>query len=207
LTLHLTVIAKEPIVGLVKTRLCPPFTHEQAAELAQACLADTFDAVLAEVGLRRDVRAVALIDGEPGAWIPSGVEVVDQRGDGLAERLANGFDDLGTGVIIGMDTPGCGRWLGDALDAVRAGVDTIGLTVDGGYWGIGLASIDRSVFDDVPMSTTSTGVAQLRRLHRCGRPVRLLPMVHDLDTVDDIDAVRLDVPRGNLARFAAQLHT
>ncbi len=205
MTLHLSVIAKEPLTGLVKTRMSPPFTHDQAAELAQACLADTFDAVLAEVDRHADVRAVALIDGATGAWIPGGVDVIDQRGAGLAERLANGFDDLGPGVIIGMDTPGCGRWLGSALAAVRAGVDTIGLTVDGGYWAIGLASIDRSVFVDVPMSTTSTGVAQLRRLHHLGRQVRLLPMVHDLDTVDDIVHVRREAPDGEVAAFSKQV--
>jgi uncharacterized protein len=205
MTLHLTVIAKEPLSGSVKTRLCPPFTHEQAAALARACLSDTFDAVLAEVGRQCDVRATALIDGEVGSWIPDGVDVIDQRGEGLAERLANGFDDLGPGVIIGMDTPGCDRWLAAALGAVMAGVDTIGLTVDGGYWAIGLASVDRSVFDSVPMSTTSTGIAQLRRLHRCGRQVRLLPMVHDLDTVDDIAVVARGAPHGRVGAFASRV--
>jgi hypothetical protein len=37
----LLVIAKQPVPGRVKTRLVPPCTHEQAAALAEAALADT----------------------------------------------------------------------------------------------------------------------------------------------------------------------
>ncbi|MGW1551908.1 glycosyltransferase, partial [Streptomyces sp. NPDC002346] len=37
----LLVIAKEPLPGLVKTRLTPPFTPAEAAQLAEAALRDT----------------------------------------------------------------------------------------------------------------------------------------------------------------------
>jgi uncharacterized protein len=39
------VLAKEPVPGRVKTRLCPPCTAAQAAQLAEAALADTLEAV------------------------------------------------------------------------------------------------------------------------------------------------------------------
>jgi hypothetical protein len=42
----LLVIAKQPVPGRVKTRLVPPFTHEQAAALAEAALADTLHTTL-----------------------------------------------------------------------------------------------------------------------------------------------------------------
>ncbi|MYW30066.1 glycosyltransferase, partial [Streptomyces sp. SID2119] len=44
---ELLVIAKEPVPGRVKTRLCPPFSPAEAAELAAAALADTLETVLA----------------------------------------------------------------------------------------------------------------------------------------------------------------
>jgi glycosyltransferase A (GT-A) superfamily protein (DUF2064 family) len=40
----LVVIAKAPVAGRVKTRLTPPCTPAQAAELARAALRDTLDA-------------------------------------------------------------------------------------------------------------------------------------------------------------------
>lgn len=203
--MHLTIIAKAPEPGRVKTRLCPPCTVEQAAEIAAAALADTMAAVDATVADGRwagRVRRVMLLDGQPGRWIPDPYDVVPQHGMGLAERLANGFDELGPGVIVGMDTPAAGRWLGDAMGAVSAGSDVIGLASDGGYWVIGLATTDRRVFDGIPMSESHTGIAQVRRLHRLGRPVRMLPMTRDLDDVADLLAhARSDDP-GRLAAVA-----
>jgi len=119
--MHLTIIAKTPEPGRVKTRLCPPCTAKQAAEIAAAALADTVDAIDATVGVSPWVglvRRVLLLDGRADEWIPDGYDVVTQRGDGLAERLANGFADLGPGVVVGMDTPApvggsarpCARW-------------------------------------------------------------------------------------------------
>ena len=203
--MHLTVIAKTPEPGRVKTRLCPPCTTQQAAEVAAAALADTLDAVDSAVADRRwagRVRRGLLLDGRPGEWIPEGYHVAMQRGDDLAARLANGFAALGPGVIVGMDTPSAGCWLGDALRAVAAGGDVIGLASDGGYWVIGLATIDRRVFDRVPMSRSNTGLAQLRRLHELGRPVRCLPMTRDLDDLDDLRAHARSARSGRLGAVA-----
>src|SRR5687767_10869590 len=96
------VIAKAPDAGGVKTRLCPPCTPVEAARIAEAALCDTLDAVVAVPG----AEAVVVLDGDVGPWLPDGMRVVTQRGDGLAERLANAFDDVGApSVLIGMDTP------------------------------------------------------------------------------------------------------
>jgi len=200
--MHLTIIAKTPEPGRVKTRLCPPCTPQQAAEVAAAALADTLDAVDATVADAQwgHVRRVVLLDGRPGEWIPTGYDVLAQRGDELGERLANGFDDLGPGVIVGMDTPAAGPWLGEALRVVTTGCDVIGLACDGGYWVIGLSATNREVFDGITTGASHTGLAQLHRLHRLGRPVRMLPMARDLDDIDDLRA-HADAP-GRLAAVA-----
>jgi glycosyltransferase A (GT-A) superfamily protein (DUF2064 family) len=202
---HLTVIAKQPIAGRVKTRLVPPLSDEQAAQIAAACLHDTFEAVGSCVGRHDDVRAVALIEGAAGPWIPSGFEVQHQVGDGLGERLANGFDLLGPGVIIGMDTPSAGAYFDLAFDALRAGRDAIGMTHDGGYWGIGLASVDSALFDGVPMSTDHTGADQLQQIRALGRRADVLPTVHDLDHFGDIAPIIADLPGSHLASVAVSL--
>ena len=87
----LIVIAKEPVPGRAKTRLCPPCTPDEAAALAEAALRDTFTAVAAAPAPRR----VVVLDGRPGPWLPEGFEVIPQRAGGLAERLAGAFDDVG----------------------------------------------------------------------------------------------------------------
>ena len=55
----LAVIAKAPVPGRVKTRLCPPCTHEQAAAIAEAALRDTLDALRAA----RAGRHAVVLDG------------------------------------------------------------------------------------------------------------------------------------------------
>ena len=202
---HITVIAKEPVAGKVKTRLVPPLSHEQAAQIAAACLHDTFAAVSAVCAAHDDVRAVALIDGAAGLWIPADYDVHHQRGRGLGERLSNGFTDLGPGLVIGMDTPSSGKHLEAALEALRGGNDAMGMTYDGGYWGIALASAEPAAFDNVPMSADHTGQAQLDQLRRLGRQVTLLPRVHDLDHFEDIAPIVAELPGSHLASVSVSL--
>ncbi len=204
--MHLTVIAKAPVAGRVKTRLCPPCTLVQAAEIAEAALADTLDVMAAAVG-GTDIRPVLLIDGEPPAFTPAKFDVVPQRGDGLEQRLRHGFRDLGPGIIVGMDTPHAVAGLGAAFGRLERGVDALGLARDGGYWAIGLSCVDdrflAAVFGDVPMSTSRTGVHQLTRLHHLGRRVHMLSSTRDLDTVEDLVAAAGDKRSGRLGGVLA----
>ncbi len=184
--MHLTVIAKQPRAGFVKTRLCPPCTPRQAADIAAAALLDTLDAVDRLAASEPGVDRVLLFDGDPTEWARPGYRVVEQCPGGLEQRLSEAFDQLGPGVVVGMEAPAAVPALTHALRALRVGDDALGLAVDGGYWAIGLHAADRRVFDGIPMSTSSTGLAQLSRLHRLGRAVRLLRCAHDLDTIADV---------------------
>jgi rSAM/selenodomain-associated transferase 1 len=186
------VLAKAPVPGRVKTRLCPPCDHEQAAHLAEAALVDTLTAVAATPSRRR----VLVLDGMPGPWLPAGFEVLPQRGDGLAERLAHAFTDVGEGgLLIGMDTPQITpAQLTASLRALHSpGVHAVlGPALDGGWWGIGLRTPDPAVFLGVPMSTPSTGAAQHARLRGLGLRTVLLPSLRDVDHFADAVAVARD---------------
>jgi rSAM/selenodomain-associated transferase 1 len=197
----LIVIAKAPVPGRVKTRLTPPCTPVQAAALACAALQDTLDAAARTA---RAGRRVIVLDGEPGAWVPAGFEVIAQRGDGLAERLAAAFEDVGeTALLVGMDTPQVTPAL---LDAGLAGVaendSAFGAALDGGYWAIGLRTPDASVFADVPMSIARTGAVQRARLAILGLRPAILPPLRDVDTIEDALAVAAEAPD---TRFATEL--
>jgi rSAM/selenodomain-associated transferase 1 len=198
----IVVIAKSPVPGRVKTRLCPPCTPSEAASLATAALADTLATVAATPAAGR----VLALDGSPGPWIPNGFVVVPQLGGRLAERLANAFAAVtGPALLIGMDTPQVSRALLDR--AARAlhepGVDAVlGPAVDGGWWTIGLHRADPRVFVGVPMSTPHTCFDQRARLAQLGLQTRLLPVLHDVDTFDDAVAVARQIPE---SRFASTL--
>lgn len=182
---QLLVIAKAPVPGRVKTRLCPPCTPYQAARVAAAALADTLTAGYATPATRHTI----LLSGQwtpPPGWYP-----VTQRGDGLADRLANGFADTalaGTGsVLIGMDTP---QVTAPLLASVAAGLDdadaVLGPACDGGWWALALRDPSHAeALRAVPMSTVDTGAATVAALRGRGLRVRLAGPLRDVDTAVD----------------------
>ncbi|OAH14870.1 TIGR04282 family arsenosugar biosynthesis glycosyltransferase [Streptomyces jeddahensis] len=201
----LLVIAKEPLPGRVKTRLTPPFTPAEAAQLAEAALVDTLHTVLAAPARRR----VLVLDGTAGAWLPSGIEVVPQSAGGLDERLAAAFGECtGPTLLIGMDTPQVTPGLlAPALEpgAWRDCDAWFGPAEDGGFWALGLAEPDPGLLRGVPMSTAATGAAQRDRLAAAGLRVRDLAWLRDVDTASDAEVVAAVAPRGRFAATLARL--
>ena len=195
---RLLVLAKEPVPGSVKTRLRPPCTPHEAAAIARAALLDTLDTALA-LGL----PTVLVLQGDPGSWVPPGIEVVPQRGQGLDERLAAAFQDTGApAVLIGMDTPQMTpALLSSAVDSLwEVGTDSVlGRAEDGGWWCIGLRRADPCVFLGVPMGTSFTGAVQLRRLRALGLRCSELPRLRDVDDFEDAVAVAATVPGSRFA--------
>jgi uncharacterized protein len=202
---QLLVLAKAPRPGRVKTRLCPPFTPVQAAELAAAALADTLAAV-AETSV---ADRVLVMDGDPAAVdVPASYRVIPQRGGGLDERLAAAFDDAECGLpqlLVGMDTPQLtAAMLTDAMQPLLAAEHdaVLGPTADGGYWCVGLRRPDAALLTGVPMSTPWTYAAQRRRLEDHRLRVATVPLLHDVDTAADARLVAGLAPH---SRFAAAL--
>ena len=190
--MHLLVMAKEPVAGRVKTRLCPPLTPSQAADYAAGALADTLEAVAA---CGADQKILAL-DGNPGSWLPTGFRVIAQRGATFNERLARAWADAGgPGVQIGMDTPQVtAAHLDAALAAVAPGRAVLGPTFDGGWWALGLPAPDGAAFDQVPMSRPDTGNHQRAQLRRLGYAMHDLVTLVDVDHFTDAVTVAADTP-------------
>ena len=98
----LIVIAKECLPGKVKTRLHPPLSLDQAAQLAAASLDDTLAAVAPLPATRR----VLAFDGQVAPASAAGYDIVPQVSGGLDARLGAIFDGCNEpAVLIGMDTP------------------------------------------------------------------------------------------------------
>lgn len=195
----LLVIAKAPVAGRSKTRLCPPCTPDQAADLAEAALSDTLEAVAVTPCGGREL----FLDGQPGDWLPEGFQVFDQVEGGLGDRLAGAFSQTeGPALLIGMDTPQVDPGLlSTSLARLADGnEDTVlGLCEDGGYWAIGMKTSHPEAFEGVPMSVDHTGKAQIERLLELGLSVGSLPVLRDVDYFED---ARLVAGRHPKCRFA-----
>jgi uncharacterized protein len=199
-TAAILVIAKQPVAGRAKTRLTPPCTPRQAATLADAALRDTLETVAKVPAGRR----VLVFEGDPEPWRPDGFEVIAQRGNGLGQRLQAAFDDVaGPALLIGMDTPQVTpAQLGEAVRALAdESVDSIlGPTADGGYWCVGFRSPVAGAFDGVPMSAPDTYERQRLRFAELGVRVGAQPLLRDIDTIDDAEAVAAIAPGTRFAR-------
>jgi rSAM/selenodomain-associated transferase 1 len=199
------VIAKSPVAGRSKTRLCPPCSPEQAAGLAEAALVDTLRAVSATACAGRRV----VLEGNEGSWLPPGFEVVPQAAGGLGERLDAAFEGCpGPCLLIGMDTPQVSpELLSESLQELVGGEfdAVLGLCPDGGYWAIGFNSYVPGAFDGVPMSTEQTGESQVDRLVELGLRVGLLKTLRDVDYFDDARAVAALKPEGEFAAALASM--
>ncbi len=200
---QVVVVAKEPLAGTVKTRLCPPLTSSEAAHVAAAALADTLEVV----GRSKCRARVVAFEGESDGWVPGGFAVVPQRRGRFGERLAGAIDDAWerTGcpvLLIGMDTPqvtvsdlelAAAALLSPGFDAVLGPAD------DGGYWLIGVRRPQPGMFAGVPMSTDHTASDQLRRLEALGLACRVIHGLRDVDTIFDARAVAELVPNSSFA--------
>ena len=201
---QLLVIAKAPVAGRVKTRLCPPLTPDQAARVAEAALLDTLDAVR-----RTEVRRRVLV--LDGSYDAPGFDIVPQRGDGLDERLAAAFDDAWAGaelpmLLVGMDTPTVTeRDLDLAADALLRSGCVFGLALDGGWWALGLDRPAGKLVLGVPTSRDDTGALQRARLVAAGRAVHDLPVLRDVDTAADLPVVAALAPHGRFAAVVAEV--
>jgi len=197
------VICKETLPGKVKTRLHPPLSLEQAADVAAAAIQDTLDVVRRLPATRR----VLLFDGNR---TPSGSEdfdVIHQIGGGLDARLGALFDEVdGRTVLVGMDTPQLTvADLAPAFDDPADDVDAwFGPANDGGFWALGLERPTGDLLRGVPMSRDDTGAHQLRRLAEAGLRVRTLPELVDVDTIDDARLAAEAAPHSRFARALAR---
>jgi rSAM/selenodomain-associated transferase 1 len=192
----LIVVAKKPAPGQTKTRLCPPLTYVQAANLYDCFLHDTLNIMRKVPNVERAV--CYLPDDAQGyfhAHAPD-MELTPQRGVSLGERLdnlltealQNGFERA---VVINSDSPTLpAAYLSQAFDALEAADVVLGPTQDGGYYLIGLKHPQPHLFRSVQMSTDHVLADTLALAESNGLTVSLLPTWYDVDTIEDL--YRLD---------------
>ena len=191
----LIVFAKAPEPGRVKTRLCPPLTPVQAADLYAAFLGDALDAY-AQFGREEGVAVRVFLKGVPAAivhLVPSGVSVHQQNGAGLGPAMFNAFMQTfaagyDTAVVIGTDHPTL------PLDFVRLAFQSIeapmscavGPSSDGGYYLLGTGELTSSLFD---MEYSHDGVfdATVQAALDAGLETVVLPTHYDVDDASSLE--------------------
>ena len=155
----LVVFAKVPEPGRVKTRLSPPLSRAEAAELYAAFLGDALDRYAALAAGPGGPSVRLYLSGDPddarlGGLVPEAVSVHPQRGDRLGERMLRAFvETFATGhdraVVVGTDHPTLpDAFFGLAFEALDDPLTAVlGPSDDGGYYLLGLNDLVPDLFD------------------------------------------------------------
>ncbi|MBM4258590.1 MAG: glycosyltransferase [Deltaproteobacteria bacterium] len=207
----LIIFAKAPIVGQVKTRLCPPMTLEQAAGLATYFLIDTVERACSLPDVQVYV-AFTPTDSESvfRALLSFPVHYVAQRGHSLGERELNVFRDLQQQeprkvVLIGSDIPTLPRsHLQEAFTLLGDPGCNVVLnpTEDGGYCLIGMREPHAVLFENISWSTPAVLQETLAQAQRHNLKVKLLPSWYDVDEASDLHRLATDLSQPDRAAEA-----
>ncbi len=202
----IVVMGKAPEPGAVKTRLIPPLDPEQAAQLYGAFLRDTLLTALAV----RDAQVIlvhpptndlSLLD----PIVPLGVTRVEDFGTDLGDSMNWAFQycfdrDALHVVLIGSDLPTLPEEIletaFDRLENHSSDV-VLGPSIDGGYYLIGLRSVQPDLFTGIIWSGSRVLDDTLAQSRRTGRHTTVLLPWHDIDRPADLEPLRQELDAGS----------
>jgi len=188
----LLVVAKQPAPGQTKTRLCPPLTPTQAAELYDCFLRDTLEVMRQVPGVQRVIGF--LPEDAQGYFrqLAPDMALACQRGASLGERLDRLLTEALAGgspraVVMDSDSPTLPHaYLSQAFERLNEVDVVIGPTRDGGYYLIGMNQPQPHLLRQVQMSTPHVLIDTLALAKATGLTVSLLPTWYDVDTITDL---------------------
>jgi rSAM/selenodomain-associated transferase 1 len=215
----LAIMAKAPVAGSVKTRLVPPLTAEQAADLYRALLLDQFEH-LQQVSDAARYLFYAPAGAEQALRQLAGDRYIYRAqcdGD-LGARMAQVFAELGglghrNVVLIGSDLPALPMAIVEKAFMLLAAEEhhvVLGPSQDGGYYLIGMNRPAPEIFTDMIWSHERVLVETTARLDRLGISYSLLPTWFDLDRAEDFQrliALTDRASRAALSRTTAYLQS
>jgi hypothetical protein len=189
----LALFARQPVPGRVKTRLSPPFSHEEAASLYEAMLLD----IVGQHSRAGDFdRAIWYEPAEGSEWfrcaVPAAYRQLPQSGRNLAERMRNLFrkhaaEGYTRIVLRGTDSPTLPlERIAEAFAALELSDVVLCPDRDGGYNLIGL-TVPRDELFELEMSTASVLEQTLARARDANLSCELLPAHYDVDTASDLE--------------------
>ena len=195
----LGLMAKQPLPGLVKTRLAKETSPEFAARVAEAFLSDSLDR-LTTIEAR---RILVFAPSEAGSYFSSLVRcrfLLTPQVDGdLGRRMAAFFEEhskLGARkiILLGVDSPTLPlSYVEEAFARLDRADLVLGPATDGGYYLVG-CSVGRisnpshhlpPIFENVRWGEPTVLQDTISRLQKTQWRLELLPPWYDVDTLND----------------------
>lgn len=204
----IVIFAKAPIPGLVKTRLAGYLTPEECAELYKCFFLD----IVASIDKLSYSLFVSFTPSEAENTIrelvSSGISVFPQAGNDLGERMFNAalyISGLGKTkiIFIGADIPFLNEdHIAQAVKSLESYDLCIGPAYDGGYYLIGLKKPEPMLFKGIAWGTAKVLNQTKGRIEELGLKCSLLPILRDIDTIDDLACLSAQLHDDSIPAFA-----
>lgn len=188
----LVIMAKAPNPGRVKTRLAPHLPLSAITAFYRCLLDDT-------IALARSLGTVHVAIMCPGADVNELVSVVDdqvqvvaQKGDGLAAGLTSVFAQFANGsgqriIAFNSDSPHLPPSILEAAFQILTSHDVVvGPTHDGGYYLVGAKAVHPALFEGDGMGTVNALERLLSRARDLQLSVGFTPPFYDIDVANDL---------------------
>jgi uncharacterized protein len=187
----LVIMAKAPKPGVVKTRLAQSLPSADVTTLYCCLLQDTVALATSLTSVDVAVMCRDSDRDELNNLLGSGVEIVTQKGEGLAAGLTSVFRHFaGDGrhvIAFNSDSPHLAPSILEHAFEILATHDVVvGPTHDGGYYLVGAKESHPALFEGDGMGTNSALDRLLARTRALGLSTGLTEQFYDIDVASDL---------------------
>lgn len=192
------IMAKVPHAGKVKTRMQPFLIENQSETLATAFLKDiekktaNINSIIAFSPANLKSKLTAMLQYEH--------ILIEQEGINLGERMFNAFtiafrNSFESVVMIGTDSPNLPKkYINTAFEYLENEAEIVlGKSEDGGFYLIGLNSVDQQLFHNVEWSSENTFMQTKRNALKLKLKLKTLPIWFDVDLPNDLKRLKKEL--------------
>ncbi len=204
-------MAKASAPGRAKTRLVPPLTFAQAADLNTAFLQDVAENLAIAAAEARAGENLSIVGyaayGPPDSTdffrriLPAAIGLIEawlaDFGDCLlhtiGEILSRGHQSA---VVLNSDSPTLPpRYLLETAEVLARPGDraVLGPSTDGGYYLLGLKAAHARMFEDITWSTDRVAEQTRARAREIGLELHVLPAWYDVDDVEALNRLKAEL--------------
>lgn len=187
------IMAKQSVPGRVKTRLVPPLTHEEAAEVNTCFLRDVSLNIVA-AARHASIQGFAAyhpLGSEDffRALLPGGFKLLPPKESGIGRSLFHSAQDLLAAgyrsvCLVNSDSPTLPTdFLVETVNRLNQPGDRVvlGPSTDGGYYLIGLKKFHARLFEEIDWSTERVYDQTIAHAREIGLEAVALPEWYDVD--------------------------
>lgn len=185
----LIIFTRNPVLGKVKTRLAKTVGDKTALDIYTFLLKKTKEITLDSPCDKVVYYSEKIIKND--IWNCNSFRKEVQSGEDLGAKMKNSFYDAFENnyrkvVLIGSDIYDLESYhINEAFKKLDTNDVVMGPALDGGYYLIGLKKMHPKIFDNKRWGSSTVRKDTLKNLEKVD--VHLLPILNDVDVIEDIE--------------------